>query len=266
MTILTGCDQNFTRLSEEEKERQIDDFIMGSVLDKPKNNDSKYSVLMVGLPGSGKTTACKKCIPDGERFDDFVIIDVDEIINRFLKNDIKCYMEAYTIFSKWIDYCIENGYNFILDGTGKNLDDIIIRLNKEEYRIILCINLVNIQTAKSRVQIRANISGRVVRPEYIDHVSSMLKNKIPEYINNDKIYDVYILSNENRFENICHGKEMCINKLEEINQFFKENIDTLKIGGKSRLRKSRRRTRRRYIHNKKRSINKKKITKSKKKY
>ena len=26
MTILTGCDQNFTRLSEEEKERQIDDF------------------------------------------------------------------------------------------------------------------------------------------------------------------------------------------------------------------------------------------------
>lgn len=49
MTILTGCDQNFTRLSEEEKERQIDDFIMGSVLDKPKNNDSKYSLLMVGV-------------------------------------------------------------------------------------------------------------------------------------------------------------------------------------------------------------------------
>ena len=40
MTILTGCDQNFTRLSEEEKERQIDDFIMGSVLYKPKNDQS----------------------------------------------------------------------------------------------------------------------------------------------------------------------------------------------------------------------------------
>jgi hypothetical protein len=262
MNILTGCDQTFKTLSEQEKDTLINEFIMNSVLNKPKNNNPKYSVLMVGLPGSGKTTAREKCIPSDKNYDDFVIIDVDEIINRFFKNDNKCYAEAYSIFYKWIDYCIVNEYNFILEGTGKDLNGNINRLNKEGYFIILCINLVNIQTAKTRVKAREAISGRAVRPEYIDQVSTMLKKIIPDYINNDKVNDIYILSNENRFENICHGREECINKLEEIDRFFKENDIGTKIGGKSRRRKSRRH---KSIHNRKRSINKKKISKSKRK-
>jgi predicted ABC-type ATPase len=164
MSILTGCEQIFNILPKEEQEENINEFILRSVEGKTKGIP-KYSVLMVGLPGSGKTSVRERCVPDSS--ENFVVIDADEILTHFFNNDIKCYAEVYKIYNIWINYCIENEYNFILEGTGRNHDEIINRLSNEGYFIILCVNLVNIKISKDRASRRGIITGRVVRPEYI---------------------------------------------------------------------------------------------------
>jgi hypothetical protein len=124
MSILSGCHKDTI------EETEINDFIQQSILNKTPTPENKYAVLMVGLPGSGKTGARERCIPDDTDLNNFVVVDVDMIITQFFTNDIKCYKEAYIIFEKWISFCTENGYNIILEGTGKDLDK---RINNLEY-------------------------------------------------------------------------------------------------------------------------------------
>jgi hypothetical protein len=238
MSILSGCHKDTI------EETEINDFIQQSILNKTPTPENKYAVLMVGLPGSGKTGARERCIPDDADLNNFVVVDVDMIITQFFTNDIKCYKEAYIICEKWISFCTENGYNIILEGTGKDLDKRINNFNSIGYKVILCINLVKVQTAQDRVKKREMVTARHVRPEYIDEVNKILKDKIQQYIKNEQVHDLYILENENQLTRICKGKADCLNNTAKIESYFI-------TGGKSRRRyrkKSKRNSKRKQMY------------------
>lgn len=226
------------------EKQQIDEFIYKSV-----SNIKKYAILMVGLPGSGKTGTRIKCIPDGFNIDNFVVIDVDEIITQMFKNDINCYTKAYPICEDWIKYCITNKYNIILDGTGKDLDARINTLKDNDYTVILCISLVKVDIAIARTKTRKETTGRGVDEDYINFIATRLKDKIPQYIANTKVDDLFIMTNEgdkDKLPLVCNGRDACLAKLDEITTLLTvpetETPATVAVPGGRKRRKSKKST------------------------
>jgi predicted ABC-type ATPase len=216
MSILSGCPK------EDVSSEEIRHFFEKSVENKMPADENKYAILMVGLPGSGKTTARTKCVPEDVELSNFVVIDVDIVLDTFFDNDITCYSQAYRIFNDWIDFCLTGNYNTIFEGTGKDLDQRIQDLYGLSYKVIICINLVKIKTAKQRVIKREKITGRKVREEYIEQVAKLLKDKIPTYITNNQIHDIHMLVNEDTLTEICKGKA-CEGKIHELHNYFDES-------------------------------------------
>ena len=155
----------------------------------------KIAIMLVGIPGSGKTGAKYKCATNYPKTK-FVNIDPDEFLEHFYNNDRRQYHKAFKAAAKLLDRTIEEGRSLILDGTGVNLFKNIDRLYAEGYYISLCINLLDKETCKERAQSRFEKTGR--RPDftYINTVHRKHKENIPLYIESPKVMDAFVFSND----------------------------------------------------------------------
>ena len=176
-----------------------------------RNIYERHAILMVGIPGSGKSGTKTKCIRQFPGIK-FVNIDVDEFLEKFYNNDRTQYSGAYPLFNRLVNATIEKGLNMVIDGTGKDLHATINRLYRAHYSVNLCINMVNLEVSKERAAERERRTGRQVNEAYIRQVADLLKVNIPLYLENPKINEVFIYSNNGtnqEREFICKKSRGC---------------------------------------------------------
>ncbi len=176
-----------------------------------RNLYERHAILMVGIPGSGKSGTKTKCIRQFPGVH-FVNIDVDEFLEKFYKNDRTQYAAVYPLFNRLLKSTIEKGLNLVIDGTGRDLHATIDRLHNAHYSVNLCINLVNLEVSRERARERAERTGRQVNEAYIQQVAESLKKNIPLYLENPKVNEVFVYSNNGNNQQrqfICKKSSGC---------------------------------------------------------
>lgn len=182
------------------------------------------AIVMVGGPGSGKSTSQIDCL--SKLFieqKNVVKINPDMILTDLYDNDERCREKVNIINDNMFEIAYNEMYNIIFDGTGKDYNwtkrNVINLLKKINYKVYLCINLINPDTALERAVKRAKETGRYVSENYLLYVYSELEKNIKRYTRLDcnevdgiVVYD----NNKSDIEIIYESK--CNDKLEkEIN-------------------------------------------------
>ena len=169
-------------------------------------------IMMVGLPGSGKTGTRALCtVLSKER--EYTLIDPDMILETFFANDRRCYPQVDRLQERWRDHCVARRANIILDGTGKNLVPKIEAFSGWGDRVLLCVNLADIDLCKQRVALRELQTQRAVTPGFVDAVHERLKTQLGVYLHHKDVEDIWMYANdatrEGRRAKLCHGKAEC---------------------------------------------------------
>jgi hypothetical protein len=155
-----------------------------------KKNKNKIAIVLVGGPGSGKSTEALQGTMNELDLNesDFVKIDPDEILTTLYNNNNKCYgSDLLKINNKSFTMAQAEGYNLVFDGTGKNKDWYIANvfnvLKNNNYKIYLTITLARIEDVLRRLNIRKEETGRTVDEWYVRDVYDKLDKVIGDYIN-----------------------------------------------------------------------------------
>jgi predicted kinase len=141
--------------------------------------NSKEIILLVGLPGSGKSTWVKKFILDNP---DYIVVSTDDIIENYAKSVGKTYSEVFDEYmsNAEVEYNIKlatnlrEGKSIIVDRTNlyvKSRRKILSKVPKD-YRKISIIFNTHIDEIQKRLAVREKSTGKII-PDYI--FSSMTK-------------------------------------------------------------------------------------------
>lgn len=176
----------------------------------------KIAIIMVGTPGSGKTTVKKLIVKSIHKtMKDFINLDPDYIMskilnyNTLLKNkntkvnaSSLCYHSSYVINDILYTMAQNQNYNIILDGTGKEYkwtSGQIENLYHLGYTIYICIVVVDtVDIAITRAIKRGKLTGRVVNNNKITKIDEQITTNIPLYINNKRAHNIIIYNNTNK--------------------------------------------------------------------
>jgi len=190
-TNTQNCDTPEIRAAAEVYERKL--FVGRSGSQTPK------AVLMVGGPGSGKSTGRRLIASD----DEYAIMDVDDILKDVYKPDADtyydCYKPAMVYYRKWMAALVENKIDLVVDGTGRAFDRYIrfaTELKQASYTNEIVSVILPFQVAKKRMEKRAKIENRVVDVKYAEGVYKDLETVLPRYLQEALIDTVYVFSND----------------------------------------------------------------------
>lgn len=157
---------------------------------------NKLGIIMLGLPGSGKSTFAREVILPINR--NIKIFSTDNVSLKFTKDVKKYYTGACDLNISYLKNYLSTGQNFIYDATGAN-DKAIFEINKEikkhGYDLIFIMILTDVDTAKARNKERGESGGHFVDDDYIDFVKSMQDKTTKEYINLTNPKSFYIVYN-----------------------------------------------------------------------
>ena len=110
-----------------------------------------YQISGSGGPGSGKSTSQIDCL--SKLFieqKNVVKINPDMILTDLYDNDERCREKVNIINDNMFEIAYNEMYNIIFDGTGKDYNwtkrNVINLLKKINYKVYLCINLINPDT------------------------------------------------------------------------------------------------------------------------
>lgn len=147
------------------------DFITESFDDNPipeLNEKDKLGVILLGLPGAGKSTFAKYHIPRNiKKF------STDDVSLEFTKDPKKYYPGASNINLERLNKQIEDGGDFIYDTTGVNeegINKIYSKAKESGYKVIFILVLIDLSTAKMQNIRRSRIGGHLVDEEFIEEV------------------------------------------------------------------------------------------------
>lgn len=156
----------------------------------PKGTNGRpLAVLMMGIPGSGKSTMRAKEFSD----EGFVRADPDEIKEKFPhywikvgNSDSKAANDVHgasTAIGRkiWMKACDEKK-NVLIDGTGRdqaNMEGIIKRLKKNGYDVRIMMPHVSVDVAEDRAIARANQNGRRITRRLLEDVYPEVVRNFP---------------------------------------------------------------------------------------
>jgi len=142
-----------------------------------ENQKAPILIMLVGLPGSGKSTWINKDLSEFENlFGEFAVISTDNYIEEKAKQEGKTYSE---VFTKYIDEAtremnvtiakaIRENKNIIWDQTNTTVKSRKGKLSKipNSYNKIAVVFHVPMETLKKRLEKRAAETGKII-PDHV---------------------------------------------------------------------------------------------------
>jgi predicted ABC-type ATPase len=160
-------------------------------ISKGQSSNPPIAIIMVGGPGSGKSTAQAKVLEQlHKEMTEFINIDPDQILKD--KFDNINTPENRKVVEKINDILYDVTFskkcNLIFDGTGKDFDwynaNVIRKLKNAGYTTYLCIVMMHdIETAKERIAQRKSLIRRDVPNWYVEDTYKSLDEIIDNYLN-----------------------------------------------------------------------------------
>ena len=186
----------------------------------------KLGIVLLGLPGSGKSTFAKKfIIPHNSNIKTF---STDDVSLRFSKDPNRYYPGASELNILALKSYMKSGQNFIYDTTGsndKNVFDITKLAHQNGYSVMFILILIDIETAKKQNAKRGNIGGHLVDDDYIDYVYSTQLRTTKDYVNYIKPDSFYVVLNKDgkyKYYKFDNG-ELKKRKVDKYVSFLKES-------------------------------------------
>ena len=155
--------------------RSRDEYIINFYKSKKSKIITKKAILLVGIPGSGKSTVANL-------FPDYTVISRDKGIDQG-----KDWIDAQILFTKEKNDVINNNQNFIWDTTGLNKNDIVHMINIcNQYNYQLSIYFVQCDhlITKERIIKRNKKSKR----KYKINIHNLCNDKITIERNLNQLY------------------------------------------------------------------------------
>lgn len=188
----------------------------------------KLGIILLGLPGSGKSTFAKRFIvPHNSNIKTF---STDDVSFLYTKDKSKFHAGSTELNIKSLKSYMRSGQNFIYDTTGSNdinVFEVTKSAKKLGYRIMFILLLIDVDTAKSQNKVRGMTGGHLADDEYIDHVYSTqltTTKSYLKYLKPDAFYVVLNKSGKYKYYKFEDG-ELKKRKVDKYVSFLKESTD-----------------------------------------
>jgi len=158
----------------------------------------KLGVILLGVPGSGKSTFSKNVIMKYQR--NIKSFSTDDISLRFTKDPNKYHLGSSELNVQYLLNYINSGQNFIYDTTGANdkaVFDVFKAAKKMDYKVIFILMLIDLNTAKYQNLTRFKKGGHMADQEYIDFVYSKQLRTTKDFLKYLNPDSFYIVNNNN---------------------------------------------------------------------
>jgi len=175
-------------------------------------------IILLGTPGSGKSTFCKNFIlPRNPKFKNF---STDDVSLLYTKDPSLYHKGASELNLTKLDKYMESGNNFVYDTTGtreKNIREVTERGHRLGYKIIFCMILVDIETTRKQNLERGKMGGHQVPDDFIQYVYDKQFKNIRKYSEELNPENFYIIHNKNMKYKFLKFKD---------GQMWKRKVDT----------------------------------------
>ena len=186
----------------------------------------KLGIILLGLPGSGKSTFANRFIvPHNQNIKTF---STDDVSYMFTKDKSKYYKGASELNITSLKSYIRSGQNFIYDTTGSNdigVYEVTRDAHKYGYKIMFILILIDIETAKAQNKKRGMTGGHTADDDYIDYVYSnqlQTTRNYLKYVKPDAFYVVLNKDGNYKYYKFDNG-ELKKRKVDKYVSFMKES-------------------------------------------
>lgn len=166
----------------------LEEFSKNDPIPEISKYKNKLGIVLLGLPGAGKSTFIKNFIlPRNQQFKSF---STDDVSLLYTKDQNKYHEKSSILNIERLSKYIQTGQNFIYDTTGAhetNIFRIVEEARKMNYTLIFIQLITDVETSKKR-----NVSRvRVADEDYIDFAAMRLNQNMKlysEYLKPDSYY------------------------------------------------------------------------------
>jgi predicted ABC-type ATPase len=179
---------------------------------------NKLGIILLGIPGAGKSTFAKKRIMPLQK--NIKSFSTDDVSLKFTKDPSKYHMGSAELNIGYLKKYISTGQNFIYDTTGANDRSVfeVCKLAKnEDYKLIFILVLIDLESAKKQNIKRGELGGHMADQEYIDYAYSRQLSTTKDFIKYLRPDNFYIVLNkEGKYKYFKHtGTEILKRKVDK---------------------------------------------------
>jgi predicted ABC-type ATPase len=187
----------------------------------------KLGIILLGVPGSGKSTFANTYIKPHNR--NIKTFSTDDVSLLFTKDSSKYHIGSTELNLKYLDNYIQTGQNFVYDTTGSNQQGVFKvskAARKVGYKLIFILLLTDLETAKRQNTMRGERGGHTADEDYIDFVYSMQRDTTRDYLKYLKPDGFYIVLKKEagyKFMKFSPSGELLKRKVDKYVSFIKES-------------------------------------------